>query len=73
MPEQVRVRIKDTGDHKTITRRTFERNPDAYVELKSKATYADGTPRPAKIKTDVSSEAAKKPAASASSRSSSEG
>lgn len=65
MPEYVRVRDRETGHHLSIRRSQFDRRPDAYVELKQDATYADGTPLPAKHKTSVSSEAAKKTGQSA--------
>lgn len=63
MPEYVRVRDRETGHHLSILRSQLERRSDAYTELKQDATYADGTPLPAKHKTDVSTEAAKKTAA----------
>jgi hypothetical protein len=63
MPEYVRVRDKDTGHHLTVLRSQFDRRPEAFVELKQDATYADGTPLPVKHKTTVSNEAAKKTAA----------
>ena len=60
MPEYIRVADKETGHHVSITRRQYESNRDAWRELKSPAVYPDGTPRPVKYKTDVSTEAAKK-------------
>lgn len=56
----VRVRDKETGHHLSILRTQYDRNPDAWAELKQPATYSDGTPLPPKHKTSVSSEAAKK-------------
>lgn len=64
MPEYVRVRDKDTGHHLSVLRSQFERRPEAFVELKQDATYADGTPLPVKHKTTVSTEAGKKAAGS---------
>lgn len=60
MPDYVRVKDRETGHHLSILRSQFERRSDAYTELKQDATYADGTPLPAKHKTDASTEAAKK-------------
>lgn len=60
MPDYVRVSDKETGHHLSITRRRFDANPDLWRELKSPATHADGSPRPVKHKTTVSTEAAKK-------------
>lgn len=60
MTDYVRVADKETGHHLSISRRRFDASPELWRELKSDATYADGTPRPAKFKTDVSTEAAKK-------------
>ena len=59
-PEYVRVRIKETGAHKSIPRATFERSPELYSELKQPATLSDGRPLPDKTKTSVSTEAGKK-------------
>ena len=60
MPEFVRVRDKETGHHLSILRSQFDRNKEAFSELKQEATYADGTPLPPKHKTSVSAEAEKK-------------
>ena len=60
MDEYVRVADKETGHHLSIRRSRFDAAPDLWRELKSDATYPDGTPRPPKYKTDVSTEAAKK-------------
>jgi hypothetical protein len=60
MPDYVRVADKETGHHLSITRRRYDAAPELWRELKSDATYADGEPRPAKHKTSVSTEAAKK-------------
>lgn len=60
MDEYVRVADKETGHHVSITRHQYETNPDAWRELQSDAVYPDGTPRPVKYKTDVSTEASKK-------------
>jgi hypothetical protein len=60
MDEYVRVADKETGHHLSIPKARFDAEPDLWRELKSDATYADGTPRPPKYKTDVSTEAAKK-------------
>ena len=59
MLEYVRVKDKETGHHLSITRGAFDRDPSLWEELKSDATYADGSPRPVKFKTTVSREAAK--------------
>lgn len=56
----IRVRDKDTGHHLSIKQSQFDRNTSAFEELKQDATFADGSPRPPKHKTSVSSEAAKK-------------
>ena len=60
MDEYVRVADKVTGHHVTITKRRYDADPDVWRELKSDATYPDGTPRPPKFKPDVSTEATKK-------------
>jgi hypothetical protein len=60
MDEYVRVADKETGHHLSIHKARYDADPDLWRELKSDATYADGTPRPPKYKTDVSTEAAKK-------------
>lgn len=60
MDEYVRVADKETGHHVSIPKERFDADPDPWRELKSDATYADGTPLPVKYKTDVSTEAAKK-------------
>jgi hypothetical protein len=60
MSEFIRVRDKETGHHVSILREQYDRDPDVWQELKQDATYADGTPLPAKHKTSVSTEAAKK-------------
>lgn len=53
MTEYVRVADKETGHHVSITRSRFDANPDVWRELKSDATYADGTPRPPKYHVDL--------------------
>lgn len=60
MPDYVRVRDRETGHHLSVLRHHFDRTPEAFVELKQDATYADGSPLPVKHKTSVSSETAKK-------------
>lgn len=65
MDEYVRVADKETGHHLSIPKRRFDAAPELWRELKSPATYADGTPRPAKYKTDASTEAEKTAARSA--------
>ena len=65
MAEYVRVKDKETGHHVSILRSQFERNGDAWEELKQDATYATGEPRPPKFKTTVSAEAEKKASPSA--------
>ena len=60
MPRYIRVADKETGHHLSILRSQYDRNPDVWRELKSDATYADGSPRPPKHKTTVSTEAEKK-------------
>lgn len=59
MPEYVRVRDKETGHHLSVLRSHFDLAPEAFVELKQDATYADGTPVPPKYKTTVSTETGK--------------
>jgi hypothetical protein len=44
MPDFVRVKVKDTGAHITISRELYETNPDPYTELKSDALGSDGLP-----------------------------
>ena len=61
-PEYVRVRIKETGAHKSIPRATFERSPELYSELKQPATLSDGRPLPDKHKTSVAAAASEKKA-----------
>lgn len=58
-PEYVRVADKETGHHISIQKSRFDADPDLWRELKSDATYPDGTPQPPKYKTDASTEAAK--------------
>ena len=60
MTEYVRVRDNESGTHLSIRRQDYERAKGSLTVLKSAATYADGTPRPAKHKTSVSDETAKK-------------
>lgn len=60
MTEYVRVADKETGHHVSIPKTRFDADPDLWRELKSPATYADGSPLPVKYHTDVSTEAAKK-------------
>lgn len=62
MTEYVRVRDKETGHHLSVLRSQFDRNPEAFSELKQDATYADGTPLPPKHKTTTDAEAKKKAA-----------
>lgn len=45
--EHVRVTVKDTGAHITITRELYDTNPDPYTELKEDPYGADGLPAPA--------------------------
>lgn len=59
MPEYVRVADVETGHHLSITRSRYDRDPKPWRLLKQPATFADGSPRPAKHKTTVSAEAAK--------------
>jgi hypothetical protein len=44
MPDYVRVKVKDTGAHISISRELYETNPDPYAELKSDPLGADGLP-----------------------------
>ena len=60
MPEMIRVADVETGHHLSITKARYDRKPSLWRELQQAATYADGSPRPPKFKTDVSTEAAKK-------------
>lgn len=60
MAEFVRVRDRETGHHLSVLRAQYDRNREAWQELKQPATYADGSPLPVKHKTSVSVEAAKK-------------
>lgn len=60
MPEYVRVADLETGHHVSIPKARYEASESAYRLLKSEAAYPDGSPRPPKHKTDVSTEAAKK-------------
>ena len=60
MTEYVRVRDNESGTHLSLRRRDYEQAKGSLTVLKSAATYADGTPRPAKHKTSVSNEATKK-------------
>lgn len=60
MAEYVRVADKETGHHLSVLRSQYDRNPDVWRELKSPATYADGTPRAAKHKTSVDQKVAGK-------------
>ena len=63
MPEYVRVRDKETGHHVSILRAQYDRNPEAWQEVKGPAAYADGTPRRPKHKTTVDQKAAENTAA----------
>ena len=63
MPEFVRVRDKETGHHVSITRDQFDREADAWQELKQDATDAGGDPLPPKYKTTVADSATVKQAA----------
>lgn len=61
MPDFVRVKQAETGHELTVPREHFEAVPkDAYVLLDKPAVDAAGTPLPAKHRTSVSHEAAKK-------------
>lgn len=60
MPEYVRVCDKETGHHLSIFRNQYDLNPDAWQLLKQPATFADGTPRPAKHKTTIDEKSAAK-------------
>jgi hypothetical protein len=42
----VRVKVKDTGAHITISRERFKADPDIYQELKNDPYGPDGTPAP---------------------------
>jgi hypothetical protein len=46
MPDYVRVKVKDTGAHVSITQELYETNPEPYTELKSDALGPDGLPAP---------------------------
>lgn len=63
MPEYLRVRDKETGHHYSVTRESFDANPDAWQELKQPATDSAGDPLPAKHKTTVADSATDKQAA----------
>lgn len=60
MTEFVRVKDKETGHHLSIPRDRFDADSAPYEELKSAATFADGTPRPPKYKTTVTEAAGSK-------------
>lgn len=60
MTEYVRAADVETGHHVSIPRAEFDRNPTAWRELKSPATYADGSPLPTKHRTSVDESAEKK-------------
>ena len=50
MTEYVRVRDNESGAHLSLRRGDYEQAKSGLTVLKSAATYADGTPRPAKHK-----------------------
>jgi len=60
MPEFVRVKQNDTGHELTVPTGHFEAVESGYTLLKKDAVDLGGAPLPAKYKTSVSAEAAKK-------------
>lgn len=62
MADLLRVKDRETGHHMTITKARYDRDPSLWQELKSPATYADGTPVPPKYRTSVAASAAEKKA-----------
>lgn len=60
----VRVTVKDTGAHITITRELYDANPAPYTELKGDPYGTDGAPAPAEYPQSSASSAASTKAAS---------